>query len=64
MSTIALKVNGKEVSAEVEDRTLLVELLRDELKSRVVDVLRPVYEELDDVRKLVALNRDEPFPAG
>jgi len=32
MSTIALKVNGKEVSAEVEDRTLLVELLRDELK--------------------------------
>lgn len=31
-------------------------LLRDELKARVVDVLRPVYEELDDVRKLVALN--------
>jgi carbon-monoxide dehydrogenase small subunit len=32
MSTIALKVNGREISAEVEDRTLLVELLRDELK--------------------------------
>ena len=32
MSTIALKVNGKDVSAEVEDRTLLVELLREELK--------------------------------
>ncbi len=32
MSTIALKVNGKDVSTEVEDRTLLVELLREELK--------------------------------
>ena len=32
MSKVALKVNGKEVSAEVEDRTLLVELLRENLK--------------------------------
>jgi len=32
MSKVALKVNGKEVSAEVEDRTLLVDLLREKLK--------------------------------
>ena len=32
MSKVALKVNGKAVSAEVEDRTLLVELLREKLK--------------------------------
>ncbi len=32
MSKVALKVNGKEVTAEVEDRTLLVELLREKLK--------------------------------
>ena len=31
MSTIKLTVNGKAVSAEVEDRTLLVQLLRDHL---------------------------------
>ena len=31
MSTIKLTVNGKAVSAEVEDRTLLVNLLRDHL---------------------------------
>ena len=31
MSTIKLTVNGKTVSAEVEDRTLLVNLLRDHL---------------------------------
>ena len=31
MSTIKLTVNGKAVSAEVEDRTLLVHLLRDHL---------------------------------
>ena len=31
MSTIKLTVNGKTVSAEVEDRTLLVHLLRDHL---------------------------------
>ncbi len=31
MSTIKLMVNGKAVSAEVEDRTLLVNLLRDHL---------------------------------
>ena len=31
MSTIKLTVNGKSVSAEVEDRTLLVNLLRDHL---------------------------------
>jgi len=32
MSKVALKVNGKEVSAELEDRTLLVELLRETLQ--------------------------------
>lgn len=32
MSKVALKVNGQDVTAEVEDRTLLVELLREELK--------------------------------
>jgi aerobic carbon-monoxide dehydrogenase small subunit len=31
MSAVRMKVNGKEVSAEVEDRTLLVELLREKL---------------------------------
>ena len=31
MSTVKLTVNGKQVSAEVEDRTLLVHLLRDHL---------------------------------
>jgi carbon-monoxide dehydrogenase small subunit len=31
MTTVNLKVNGKAVSAEVEDRTLLVDLLRDGL---------------------------------
>ena len=31
MSTVKLTVNGKAVSAEVEDRTLLVHLLRDHL---------------------------------
>ncbi len=31
MSTIKLTVNGKAVSAEVEDRTLLVQLLRENL---------------------------------
>jgi len=31
MSAVRMKVNGKEVSAEVEDRTLLVELLREQL---------------------------------
>ncbi len=31
MPTVSLKVNGKEVSADVEARTLLVELLRDHL---------------------------------
>ena len=31
MSTVKLTVNGKAVSAEVEDRTLLVQLLRDHL---------------------------------
>ena len=32
MTTVSLKVNGKAVSAEVEDRTLLVELLREKLR--------------------------------
>jgi aerobic carbon-monoxide dehydrogenase small subunit len=32
MSKVALKVNGKEVAVAVEDRTLLVELLREKLK--------------------------------
>ena len=31
MPTVSLKVNGKEVSADVEARTLLVEMLRDHL---------------------------------
>ncbi len=31
MSVVELTVNGKGASAEVEDRTLLVELLRDKL---------------------------------
>ena len=31
MSTVAMKVNGKDVSATVEDRTLLVQLLRETL---------------------------------
>ena len=31
MTTVAMKVNGKAVSAEVEDRTLLVQLLRENL---------------------------------
>ncbi len=31
MSAVRMKVNGKEVSAEVEDRALLVELLREQL---------------------------------
>ena len=31
MATVKLTVNGKAVSAEVEDRTLLVHLLRDHL---------------------------------
>jgi carbon-monoxide dehydrogenase small subunit len=31
MTTVNLKVNGKAVSADVEDRTLLVDLLRDKL---------------------------------
>ena len=31
MSTVKLTVNGKAVSADVEDRTLLVHLLRDQL---------------------------------
>jgi carbon-monoxide dehydrogenase small subunit len=31
MSTVAMKVNGKDVSATVEDRTLLVQLLREAL---------------------------------
>ena len=32
MTTVSMKVNGKEVSAEVEDRTLLVQLLRENLQ--------------------------------
>jgi carbon-monoxide dehydrogenase small subunit len=32
MSQVTLKVNGKPVSAEVEDRTLLVEFLREQLR--------------------------------
>lgn len=32
MSTVSMKVNGKEVSADVEDRTLLVQLLRETLQ--------------------------------
>jgi len=32
MTKIALKVNGKPVSADVEDRTLLVQFLRDNLR--------------------------------
>jgi carbon-monoxide dehydrogenase small subunit len=31
MATVSMKVNGKQVSAEVEGRTLLVEYLRDKL---------------------------------
>jgi carbon-monoxide dehydrogenase small subunit len=31
MTTVSMKVNGKEVSADVEDRTLLVQLLRENL---------------------------------
>lgn len=32
MTSVAMTVNGKEVSAEVEDRTLLVEFIREHLK--------------------------------
>jgi len=32
MTTVSMKVNGKEVSADVEDRTLLVQLLRENLR--------------------------------
>jgi carbon-monoxide dehydrogenase small subunit len=32
MTTVSMKVNGKEVSADVEDRTLLVQLLRESLR--------------------------------
>lgn len=32
MSTVKMTVNGKEVSREVEDRTLLVEFLREDLR--------------------------------
>ena len=32
MSTVKMTVNGKEVSGDVEDRTLLVEFLREELR--------------------------------
>jgi carbon-monoxide dehydrogenase small subunit len=32
MTKVSLKVNGKAASAEVEDRTLLVQLLREELR--------------------------------
>lgn len=32
MTTVSLTVNGKEISAEIEDRTLLVEFLREHLK--------------------------------
>lgn len=32
MATVSMTVNGKAVSAEVEDRTLLVQFLRDELR--------------------------------
>jgi aerobic carbon-monoxide dehydrogenase small subunit len=32
MTTVSMKVNGREVSADVEDRTLLVQLLRENLQ--------------------------------
>jgi len=32
MTTVSMKVNGKEVSTDVEDRTLLVQLLREDLR--------------------------------
>jgi len=32
MTTVSMKVNGKEVTADVEDRTLLVQLLRENLR--------------------------------
>ncbi len=32
MTTVSVKVNGKAVSADVEDRTLLVQLLREDLE--------------------------------
>jgi carbon-monoxide dehydrogenase small subunit len=32
MTTVSMKVNGKEVLADVEDRTLLVQLLRENLR--------------------------------
>ncbi len=32
MSTVSMNVNGREVSADVEDRTLLVEFIRENLK--------------------------------
>jgi aerobic carbon-monoxide dehydrogenase small subunit len=32
MTSVSMKVNGKEVSADVEDRTLLVQLLRENLR--------------------------------
>jgi len=32
MTTVSMKVNGKEESADVEDRTLLVQLLRENLR--------------------------------
>jgi carbon-monoxide dehydrogenase small subunit len=32
MTTVSLKINGKEASAEVESRTLLVELIREKLE--------------------------------
>jgi carbon-monoxide dehydrogenase small subunit len=32
MTTVSMKVNGKAVSADVEDRTLLVQLLRENLR--------------------------------
>ena len=42
MSTIKLTVNGKAVSAEVEDRTLLVQLLRDGTRAPLQLLTQPV----------------------
>ena len=54
MSTVKLTVNGKAVSAEVEDRTLLVHLLRDQL-----NLGGSGGEELDAQRFL-----DDQWPVG
>ena len=43
MSTVKLTVNGKAVSADVEDRTLLVHLLRDGVRDGRIITTRPEH---------------------